>query len=105
MQRFIRDNSAFSFDFPEEFQDDFNAAVGMHKNLVGSVSDALDAEDQTDCMFKLPTRCKYGVFDGHQLSFLHTLYMKLHTEVETSEEQYCVVPNSTHFQYKSLACC
>lgn len=102
MQRFIRDNSAFSFDFPEEFQDDFNAAVGMHKDLVGSVSDTLDAEDQTDCMFKLPTRCKYGVFDSHQLSFLHTLYMKLHTEVETSEEQYRVVPNSTHFQYKSL---
>lgn len=97
MQRFIRDNSAFSFNFPNEFQDDFNTAIGMHKDLVGSVSDTLAAE--SDCMFQLPTKCKHGVFDSHQLSFLQTLYMKLHPEIEVQSR---VVPNSTHFQYKSL---
>ena len=77
----------------------------MHNDhLAVSLSDTLDADlqNRTDSMFTLPTRCKYSVFDSHQLDFLHTLYMKLHPEVEMSEVQYRVIPNSTHFQYKSL---
>ena len=76
MQRFLLDNSAYSFQFHEEFKSDFESFC-IDDPIIGSVGDTIPTT--FDRPFTLPTRCKYSTFDEEEKVFSSTLYRKLYS--------------------------
>ncbi len=60
MQRFINDNSTYSFQFPEEFKDDLNPLYMTETRLAGSVSDTLLLEFSTEGFSSLHSNVRVG---------------------------------------------
>ena len=74
MQRFLENNSAYAFQFPEEFSDDPHCQT--QERVTGSVSDTLI--DHCDkAVYTLPTKSRYAVFDEVDLDLLKTLFVNL----------------------------
>lgn len=71
MQRFLRDNFALSYTFPEEFKKELSS-VPIYDRVAGSVSDTL-----TPIQFALPSKHKRSVFDIESLDVLKCLYCKI----------------------------
>ena len=94
MQRFLLDNSAYSFQFPKEFKSDFESFCISDNPLIGSVGDTISAT--FDKPFTLPTRCKYSTFDEEERVLLSTLYRKLYSVTLD------VTANTTFRKYSQL---
>ena len=55
MQRFIGDNSAYSFTFPDEFKEEFGSLCILESSVTGSLSDTLT---DFNLPYSLPSRSK-----------------------------------------------
>lgn len=96
MQHFIDDNSAYAFEFPEEFKDDLKPRCTTEVRLVGSVSDTL-TDFRDSMVYTLPTRCKYSTFSEVERDYLKTLYAKLNPLVNPEG-----IPNSVFCKYSRM---
>ena len=92
LQRFLRDRYANTFEFPNEFKDDFSSIDISSERLSGSVSDTVRVTTE----FKLPSKYTRGVFDSIELMYLKQLYSK----VFPNEND--VQVNSIYTKYLSL---
>ena len=92
MNRFIKDNQAFSFSFPQSFKEELSSFL-THNQFVGSVSETF-----TSNKFALPSKWTRAVFDTNSLDVLKKLYCKIHQHVNTDS----VIVNSTFKKYSSI---
>ena len=74
MQRFINDNSAYSFQFPDEFRDELSSLCMTEARLTGSVADTLADFSST---YTLPPQSKYSTLDDQDREYLKVLFSKL----------------------------
>ena len=72
MSRFLKDNSAYSFRFPDEFSAYF-FGLCLTEKMVGSVLDTMTIQK-----FKLPTKHVQGVLDADECEAVRKLYRKLY---------------------------
>ena len=70
--RFLKDNSAHNFRFPDEFSADFSGLC-LTEKMVGSVLDTMTIQK-----FKLPTKHVKGVLDADECEAIRKLYHKLY---------------------------
>lgn len=76
MRRFIDDNSAGYFPFPDEFKEEFSSLCMTEAKVTGSVSDTIvDFRDAPT--YTLPSRSKYSTLDEQDREYLSTLFLKL----------------------------
>lgn len=92
MRRFLRNNGALSFSFPDEFREDFSS-ISLTDRLVESVLESVTSEE-----FKLPSRSSRRVLNPDELDAIHQVYCKLCTSSVASN----VVPNSVCTKYSSV---
>lgn len=92
MQRFLRDNFANSFPFPEEFKEEVSS-VAISDRVVGSVRETLAPNH-----FALPSKFSRGVFDLNSVDVLKNLYCKINPDIHIST----VTVNSMFAKYASL---
>lgn len=84
MQRFISDNSAYSFHFPDEFREELSSLCMTEAKQTGSVADTLaDFSSQ----FTLPPQSKYSTLDDQDREYLKALFSKLTHHVLKGEFQ------------------
>ena len=74
MQRFIGDNSAYSFTFPDEFKEEFGSLCILESSVTGSLSDTLT---DFNLPYSLPSRSKYGTLDEEDREHIKMLFDKL----------------------------
>ena len=74
MQRFVSDNSAYSFQFPDEFRDEFESLCMLESSVTGSLSDTLT---NFSSPYSLPSRSKYATFDEEDKVHIKTLFEKV----------------------------
>ena len=98
MQRFIDNNSANSFVFPDEFNEDFNSLCMPETRLVGSVSDTL-ADFGNASTYTLPLQSKYSTLDDQDRD-LSTLFSKLNPLSTVATEG---IPNSVFRKYMCIS--
>ena len=91
MQRFIDDNSAYSFQFPVEFGEKLSPLCMTEARLTGSVSDTL-ADFSSRCT--LPPRSKYSTLDDQDRENIKLLFSKLNPS--SSRE---AIPNTVFRKY------
>ena len=84
MQRFLENNSAYAFQFPEEFSDEFTPHCQTQARVTGSVSDTL-IDHYDKAVYTLPTKSKYAVFDEVDLDLLKTRFCKLKSIPESAD--------------------
>lgn len=95
LQRFLRDRRANTFEFPQEFKDDFSSIDNISsEKLVGSVSDTIRLNTE----FKLPSKYTRGVFDSVELLYVKQLYCKVFPDANENNIQV----NSIYTRYSSL---
>ena len=51
MNRILKDNLAYSFEFPSEFSDDFSPVCSRNHQSLGSVRDTLSSDDDNTAIF------------------------------------------------------
>jgi len=90
MSRFLNDNFAHSFTFPEEFADEFSS-LSLKENVVGSVFDTLTLQE-----FKLPTKYSQGVFGAEEVQVVSQLYSQLYPEASN------ITVNSVFIKYTKV---
>lgn len=95
MQRFISDNSAYSFQFPDEFQDELSSLCTAEAKQTGSVADTLA---DFCSLYTLPPRSKYSILDDQDREYLKVLFSKLNP-LGTQEG----IPNSVFRKYLSIS--
>ena len=78
MSRFLQDNSASNFNYPEEYADDFS--LTLSDRIVGSLLDTLTLGE-----FQIPTKSSRGVLDSDEIQVIEMLYRKLYPTSATSE--------------------
>ena len=96
MNRFLRDNFAYSFAFPSEFDEDFNPVCHRDELMVGSVGDTVS--DRSGSTIETTSSCRRGTFDDLDLDFVMTLYKKLNPETNIA------MVNSIFRKYTSISC-
>ena len=64
MKRFMNDNSAFSFQFPESFSNDFKSLCLLDIQTAGSIDDSFS--NDIEVTYSLPAAYKYSTFDVDQ---------------------------------------
>ena len=74
MQRFISDNSAYSFEFPDEFKEEFGSLCILESSVTGSLSDTLT---DFNLPYSLPSRSKYDTLDGEDREHIKIIFEKL----------------------------
>ena len=94
MRRFIDDNSAYSFQFPNEFKEDFSPLCTIQTRLTGSVAETLEGLRDTST-YTLPSRSKYSTLDVQDIQYLHSLLTKLRPSSATNMS----VPNAMFLKY------
>lgn len=83
LRRFLKDRLAYSFDYPQEFRDDFNTTMsGISDRLAGSVLDTISTNITE---FRLPTKSARAVFDTTELMFLKQLYHRIYPDAIPSD--------------------
>ena len=93
MKRFLRDNHAVSFSYPDEFKNDFKSSISLEDRLVGSVLESVLSDE-----FRLPSKSTRGVLTSDELSAVHELYCKLYP----NSISHSVVPNSVCTRYSTV---
>ena len=102
MNRFLKDNLAYSFEFPNEFSDDFSPVCSKNHQSLGSVRDTLSSdEDNTAIFTSAGTR---AIFDETDIQLVLTLYEKFNSR-EIQHEICNVTVNSIFLRYTSLSLC
>ena len=97
MQRFIDDNSTYSFPFPEEFKEDFSSLCMTETRLTGSVADTLEGlRDTSTCT--LPARSKYSTLGEQDMEYLHSLLFKLYPSTTHAN-----IPNAVFHKYTFIS--
>ena len=81
MERFIADNSAYTFQFPDEFREEFGSLCMLEPNLTGSLSDTLT---DVSSLYKLPSRSKYATFDDEDKEHLKILFERLDSHLPSN---------------------
>ena len=97
LMRFIRDNQAFSFNFPSEFQDDFKDVCSCSNDgMVGSLLDtALDSSSQVPIdLLSVSTK---GVLNSDDATCLLQLYHRVHPTAAAP-----ININSVYLRYTSV---
>ena len=95
IERFLRDNVAYSFSYPDKFKEVFEPlceSVCANRLLVGSVLDDVESNS-----FKLPTRYSRGLLTSNELRVLKQLYSKL-----SNDQQSVVIVISIFLKYSSI---
>ena len=93
MQRFLRDNYANSFAFPEEFKENFSSLLTISDEVVGSVCDTLVTSN-----FVLSLKYFRAVFDSDCVAVLRQLYYKVFPDNHITS----LSGNSIFVKYMSL---
>ena len=96
MSRFLRDNFAYSFNFPTQFHEDFSPVCCDRELVVGSLADTIDGD--ADDTIKPASSCVRCTFDDLDRSYVATLYQRLKPEM-------CgATVNSIYLRYTSISC-
>lgn len=93
-QRFLCDNSAYSFTFPEDFAGDFSSLCDTDTKAVGSVSDTMSGGSEV--AYTLPNRCSYSTLDTQDIELLTVLHTKLQSIPNS-------VPNKIYKKYTFIS--
>ena len=95
VNRFLRDNMASSFSYPEDFKEDFQQIcddASVNRRPVGSVLDTLTSNG-----FQLPRKASRGVLTTDEVNVIEQLYTKL-----TVDQESLFVVNSVYLKYSSI---
>ena len=68
----MAESSAYSFQFPNEFKEDFGPLCTIQTRLTGSVAETLEGLRDT-WTYTLPSRSKYSTLDVQDIQYLHSL--------------------------------
>ena len=99
MQRFLRDNFAFSLPCPQEFKEDLDFANFEGPDpIIGSVQETLLPTNVQVDKIILPTKCKRTVINGTTQEILKNLYCKMNPDTHVDK----VMLNSVITKYSSL---
>ena len=96
MSRFLRDNSAYDFQFPEEFSNDFGNLCLQNNPSVGSVGAMLSTDNCAGVVTSTSRRC---VFDMEDMSVLLSLYRRLNPGDMCGAD---VTVNAVYTRYTSI---
>ena len=111
MQRFIDDNSTYSFQFPVKFGEELSPLCMTEARLTGSVSDTL--ADFSSCC-TLPPRSKYSTLDDQDMEYIKLLFSNLNPFFSGGYSQLCVPqvlayhkewPNNRLLWFSTEICC
>ena len=99
MSRFLKDNLAYSFDFPSELSEEFSSLCSTMSNThsVGSVRETLSIDVDCNTTVTFTSACARCVFDETDIYYVLALYKKLHNVVNCD-----VTINSIFLRYNSL---
>ena len=100
MQRFLKDNFAYHFEFPKEFSEDFSPLCSDNNPSVGSVGTTLSGDDESDKVFTSASR--RGVLDAEDIHILSSIYRKLNTNISGNGMDPDVTVNSAFLRYTSI---
>ena len=92
MKRFIRDNLIYSYEFSNDFHEEFSFILLADK-FVGSVSETL-----TPVQLALPIKHTRDAFGTDEMSFIYKLSCKIHQITETDK----ISVNSVFLKYSSV---
>ena len=96
MSRFLRDNFAYSFNFPTQFHEDFSPVCCDRELVVGSLADTIDGD--ADDTITPASSCVRCTFDDLDRSYVATLYQRLKPEM-------CgATVNSIYLRCTSISC-
>ena len=95
MQRFLKDNFAYHFEFPKDFSEEFSPLCSDNNPTVGSVGTTLSGDEESDKVFTSASR--RSVFDTEDIHILSSIYRKLNTRSDVD-----VTVNSAFLRYTSI---
>ena len=96
MGRFMRDNFAYSFNFPAQFHEDFSPVCCDRELIVGSLADTIHGD--ADDTLKPASSCVRCTFDDIDRTYVATLHQKLKPEMRGA------TVNSIYLRYTSMSC-
>lgn len=75
MSRFVQDSYSYTYNFPQEYSQDFSSLCSTENDSVGSLADTLSEELEKDVKFT--SAGKRDVFDDGHKKLVENLYQKL----------------------------
>ena len=99
MNRFLKDNCAYDFQFPDEFSNEFGSLCLHNNPSVGSLGATLSGDK--DCADVVTSACRRYVFDTEDMSILLSLYRKLNPEIASGTDV-TVTVNAVYAKYTSI---
>ena len=98
MDRFLRDNSVFSIEYPELYEENFKPFVeaSTANKAVGS---AIEYDTTRQDTYKMGCKFSRAVLHSSECDILCCLIMKIHTQLLPDSE---ITVNSIYFKYSSI---
>ena len=91
LNRFLRDNFVYSFEFPAEFSEDFKSVCSVEESMVGSLHDTAMSDMMPSDLWETASHSRRGVLDSDDSTFLLQLYKKLRPDASS-----CTIVNSMY---------
>ena len=92
MQRFLKDNFNYHFEFPKDFSEEFSPLCSDNNPSVGSVGTTLSGDEEV-----FTSASRRGVFDTEDIHILSSIYRKLNTNSDVD-----VTVNSAFLRHTSI---